>query len=282
MILALALLLPAAAGAQNFGGRASVGVDYKIKKGLHLEAKEEIRTGNYKYVDNLRTSFGISYKPVRFLKVGLTYTLINPYKAGKEITYIENAEEKTLDYYGFWAPRHRIHGDVTGIMRLGDFQFSLRERLMMTHNTDAAMNVYQSTRNALVLKSRLAVKYKGFMNVEPSLAFEIRTALNEPWGQTTGEAQTTKNSNREYYTYTHTGYTHAYNNRYRINLGADINLSRHHSLSPYLLFDYNIDYVIDTNSADNWATKGVRLYTATTGWQEAFNIIAGLAYVFSF
>ena len=41
----LAMMLPAAAFGQSFstGARASVGVDYKIKKGLHIEAREEMR-----------------------------------------------------------------------------------------------------------------------------------------------------------------------------------------------------------------------------------------------
>ena len=84
----LALMLPAAAFGQSFstGARASVGVDYKIKKGLHIEAREEMRMAdNFAGLSSLRTTLGVTYKPLDFLKVGVGYTLINPYKINKEL-----------------------------------------------------------------------------------------------------------------------------------------------------------------------------------------------------
>ncbi len=278
LVLALALLLPGAAFGQTFytGARASVGVDYKIKKGLHVEAREELRTAeNFTGIESLRTTIGVSYKPLSFLKVGVGYTLINPYKIGKEL-------DTDVYYTGFWAPKHRLFADVTGTLKAGKFNFSLRERLQFTHNAYDALNVYQSTRNALALKSRIAVKYKGWRTVEPSLSFEVRAALNDPWGYASGSAKTTNETNREYYDYTHTGYTHAYINRLRLNLGTDINLSKYHTLNPYVLFDYNMDYEIDTNGADKWATKGVRVFSDGTGWFYSMGLLVGLKYTFSF
>lgn len=277
LVVILALLLPVSAFAQmSFGGRASVEADYKVFKGFHISAGEEIRSAdNFAGLGSLRTSVGLSYKPVKFLKVGVGYTLINPYKIGKEL-------DDNTEYSGFWAPRHRVYGDVTGYLKLGWFQLFLKERLQLTHNADVALNPYQSTRNALALKSKIGVKYKGFQWIEPELSFEMRTALNEPWGVVSGSEQTTANSNKKYYAYTHTGYTNVYNNRYRVNLGADINLSKHHTLSPYVLFDYTSDYKIDTNGADKWATKGVRLYSETTGWQYGTMLTVGLSYSFNF
>ncbi|MBQ7272881.1 MAG: DUF2490 domain-containing protein [Bacteroidales bacterium] len=278
IVLALALLIPAAAFGQSFstGGRASVGVDYKIKKGLHIEAEEEVRAADsFAGLGSLRTTLGVTYKPVNFLKVGLGYTLINPYKINKEL------DDDTL-YNGFWAPRHRLMADVTGTLKAGLFSFSLRERLQFTHNADDAMNVYQSTRNALALKSRIGVKYKGFQYVTPSLSFEARAALNDPWGETSGSVQTTSNSKRDYYAYTHTGYTHAYFNRLRLNLGADIEPSKHHTITPYVMFDYLMDYEIDTNGSSKWAEDGVRLFVDGTGWVYSTNLIFGLKYMYNF
>ena len=209
-----------------------------------------------------------------FLKVGVGYTLINPYKINKEL-------DNDALYTGFWAPQHRLTADVTGTLKAGKFSFSLRERLQFTHNTYDALNEYQSTRNALALKSRIGVKYKG-KYVDPSLSFEVRAALNDPWGTVSGNAQTTNDTKREYYTYTHTGYTHAYINRLRLNLGADILLSKSHTLTPYVLFDYCMDYEIDTNGADKWAEKGVRIFTDSTGWVYSTALILGLKYTFSF
>ena len=144
--------------------------------------------------------------------------------------------------------------------------------------------MYQSTRNALALKSRVGVKYKGLKDYgfEPFAYFELRTALNEPWGVTSGSLQTTENSKKDYYEYTHTGYTHVYNNRYRVNLGVDYEPVKHHTFTLNALLDWCSDYEIDTNSPSKWAEKGVRLYTATTGWNDYFRASLCLGYKFSF
>lgn len=280
LILALALLLPAAAAwGQGLQANASVEVDYKITKGLHISAGQEIRSNDgLTALGSMRTALGISYKPFKFLKVALGGYLINPFKTGKEITYLDTdgVTELTTSYTGFWAPKYRAYFDVGGYYRLGDFQFSLKERLQLTHNSDANMNEYQSVRNALALKSRLGVKYKGIRWMEPFLAFEMRTALNEPWGTVSGSAQTTKNTKREYYAYTPAGYTHVYNNRYRIALEVSFALSRHHSLTPYFQVDFNNEYVIDTNKA------GTRLYSDGTYYDNSVGPCMGLAYTFSF
>ena len=121
--LILALMAPMAAFGQTFstGVRASVGVDYKIKKGLHIEAREEMRMAdNFAGLSSLRTTLGLTYKPLDFLKVGVGYTLINPYKINKEL-------DNDALYTGFWAPQHRLTADVTGTLKAGKFSFSLRD-----------------------------------------------------------------------------------------------------------------------------------------------------------
>jgi len=267
-ILALAvLLLPLTLfGQAKFAGRASVEADYKISKGFHITAEEEVRVADgLAGLSSLRTTLGASYKVNKYFKLGAGYTLINPYKD---------------TWQAFNAPRHRFYADVAGYYKVGDFQFSLRERLQLTHRT-GEFNVYQNTPNALALKSRIGVKYKRIKAFEPSLSFEMRTALNDPWGNI-DESQgllTKKSGDRAgetYYVYEHTGYNHVYNNRYRINIGADWSLARHHTFSPYLMLDYCTDYEIDTNGS------GTKLYTATTGYSDVFRISIGLSYKFSF
>ncbi|MBR1569219.1 MAG: DUF2490 domain-containing protein [Bacteroidales bacterium] len=267
--LMLALLLPALGYAQSveLGGRASIGLDYKISKGFHVTLEQEIRADeNFSSLNRLQTTLGVTYKPVSWLKLGVGYAYISPYKVGKEL-------DDGTSYTGFWNPRHRGYADVTGYYRLGDFQFSLRERLQYTYNSDASMNIYQNNPNAWALKSRVGVKYKGWKKVEPSLSFEVRTALNDPWGYTSGSEQTNK-SGKTYLAYTHTGYTHVYNNRYRVNLGADISLTKHHTLKPYVLLDSCGDYEIDTNG------DGTRLFSA--GYNDTFKASVGIGYVYSF
>ena len=276
LLIIAALLLPFAASAQDYGVRASAGGEVKLFPGLHLSVDEELRT-NAKGIDDIRTTLGLSYKINKTFKVGGGYVYINPYK-------IKYDDDGALEYRGFWYPKHRVYADVTGTLRFGDFQLSLKEKLQLTHRTDDSLNVYQSVRNALALRSRIGIKYKGFKDygIEPFGTFEMRTALNEPWGEISGTLQTTDNSNKAYYAYTHTGYTHVYNNRYRVNLGADWSPAKNHTFTASAIMDFCSDYVIDTNSPSKWAEKGVRLFTETTGWEDSFGIYLGLGYKFSF
>lgn len=270
-VLALLAGIMAQAQSASFAGRASVEADYKIVKGLHLSVGEEIRSNdNFSALGSLRTTVGLSYKPIKYLKVGVGYTLINPWKNGKEI---ELADESTAKYYGFWAPKHRFFADVTGIVRWGDVQFSLRERVQMDHNADSDMNIYQDPRNKVALRSRLGVKYKGWKVVEPYANFEIRTQLNGAWGSTYGSQQTKKDGTT-YYAYTPAGYTHVYNDRYRGELGVELNLGKRHTLNPYLLLDYLSEYEIDTNK------KGTRLFSAA--YSNLFRVSLGVGYTFNF
>ena len=249
------------AASAQIGARVSAGVDYKIDKRLHLKVEEEARVGDSLSNNRLQTTIGLTYKPVKYVKFGVGYSLLNPFKT---------------DSLAFKAPRHRLYADVTGIVRFGDFQFSVKERLQYTHRT-GSFNVYQSTPDAFALKSRASVKYKGWNLVEPTLFFESRTQLNAPWGTagtTLLSGESKKGRAYTYYNYIPDGYTHVYNDRYRAGLDLDIKLSKHHTLNPYVLVDFYSTYDIDTNGAGN------RLYSAA--YTNFTRVSAGLSYVYSF
>ena len=260
LFLILALLTPAGAFAQTateWGARASVEANYKISKGVHVYAEEELRT-EATSLASMRTTLGFTYKPFKALKLGVGYTLINT---------------RDVSTATFKEPRHRVFADITGSFHLGYFQFSLKERFQYTRRT-GDFNVYQSTPNALALKSKFTIKYKGFDVAEPYVSFELRTALNDPWGTTSGEAQWNKSGTKTYYNYTPSGYTHVYNNRYRGEVGVTLNFSRAHALKPYVLIDYNDKYELDTNA------EGTKLFSA--GYVHSLMLSPGLSYVFSF
>ena len=260
--LALALLLPLAAAAQtDFGGgvRLSAGADYKITKGLHATVEEEIRIGGaFQSLDRLQTTVGVDYKPIKYLKLGVGYTLINPYDG---------------EQHAFKPVRHRLFLDATGHFTWNDFRFSLKERGQYTHRT-GTFNVYQNTPDAFALKSRLGVEYQGWRVFEPGLFLEVRTQLNGPWGERTSETIQTKNNGITYYNYKHTGYTNVYNDRYRFILRTDIKITPHHILKPYALVDFYSPYEIDTNS------EGTRLFYAA--YADQINVNIGLSYTFKF
>lgn len=261
LCILLALLIPVGAWAQSsteFGVRASVEANVKIKKGVHFYAEEEVRFTTTS-LDNLRHTLGFTYKPFKGLKMGVGYTLINSYKSSEGL---------------FKSPRHRFFADVTGSIQAGDFQFAIKERFQLTHRT-GSFNVYQSVPNAVALKSKLTVKYKGFFSLEPYASFEMRTVFNEPWGSVTSTTpQWNSKGTKQYYDYSFEGYTHVYNNRYRGEIGCDIAFDKWNSLKPFVLLDFNSDYEIDTNA------EGARLFSAA--YVNSIRISLGVSYVHNF
>ena len=260
LVFILALLLPWGVLAQTtmeWGARASVEGNYKIAKGVHLYAEEEFRFQGSAF-DNMRTTLGFTYKPFKALKMGIGYTLINSRKSSTG---------------EFKAPRHRVFADLSGTLQAGYFQFTLKERLQLTHRS-GEFNVYQNTPNALALKSKFTVKYKGWFTTEPYASFEVRTALNDPWGTASGTAKWNNKGTKTYYDYTPTGYTHVYNNRYRGELGVNFELDKSHALKPYVLLDYCTDYDLDINAEGN--------HLMSAAYTDVLCLSVGLNYVFSF
>ena len=245
----------------EFGARISLGLDKKIVKGLHITLEEEARfDNNFSGFDRLQTTLGIQYKVHNNIKLGLGYAFIAPYSPS-------NATFKNV--------RHRLMADITGTLKMGNWNLSLKERFQWTYRM-GDMNLFQSPRNLLGLKSRLMLKYKGRI-VEPYVYVEMRNVFNAPSvyayfdgtdymtesGATTGDPG-----------WFLTGYNNCYVNRVRSCFGLDFKISKKHELNIALLGDYVRDKVIDANSD---GTK-LKSYTKVTGFVG--NICA--SYVFSF
>lgn len=254
------LLVPALGRAQgpvsalqtDFSTRSSVALDWRLVRGLHLEAAYELRTERaLSKIDRHQLSLGLQYKFNDWLKGGLSYTFFDRYgtKAG-------------------WEPRHRLGGSLTFGYHFGPWRLSLREMLQFTHKTED-LNLYQEPRNALVLKSRLKLQYKGFATVEPYALFELKATLNDPTCKATWNS-----ASASYTNYSFTGYNDTYLSRYRGGLGLEWKLSPAHALNFYGLFDYYYEKSIDTNRA------GTELKSLT--YNRMFNTTLGVGYTFSF
>lgn len=83
----------------------------------------------------------LSYKPLRFLTLGASYTFIyGRAEQSAAVNYKSKTDESgnlvengyNVDH-GFWRSRHRASFDVTGKLKVGRFEFSLRERYQFTH-----------------------------------------------------------------------------------------------------------------------------------------------------
>ncbi len=269
IILATAALFFAPAKAQTnvnlapeFGGRLTVGIDKKITKGLHITLDEEIRMAdNFGSLDRLQTTLGVKYKVLPFLRLGLGYALINPFDADSSL---------------FSSPRHRLMFDLTGMWRFGDWAFSLKERFQLTRRT-GDFNEYQNPPNAMTLKSRLMLKYKGFPKVEPYAYFELRNFLNAPVIVANYDGTyyyTAAGSRKGEAGWFLDGFNGSYLNRYRASIGVDYNINRSNALKVYVLADFVTDKVVDANA------EGTKLKSYTR--EKGFVGTIGAEYVYKF
>src|SRR5574344_600126 len=162
--------------AQDLGvsSRSSAEVDWKIRKGLHLNAGYELRTKtSLAGIERHQVSVGIDYKVCDYFKVGGEYIFIGHF-----------------DSMDTFKPRHRFSLNLTGQYSVGDWKFSLREKLQLTHDA-YAMNRFQNVPNELQLKTRFTVKWQGLRVIEPFAYIEIRNIFNAPrcsatWNESTG------------------------------------------------------------------------------------------------
>ena len=235
----------------DFGARFSAGVDKKMAKGLHLSLDGELRMkDNFSTIGRWQAGAELSYKLNPYLKLGAGYNFIGKYNSDFE-----------------FVPRHRFYFDASTGVRAGDWRFSLKERLQLTHRNPDNMNVYQAAPNALALKSRIKAEYKGLRSVSPYAYVEARVALNDP-------ACSVKWDGSSFSDYNFTGYTDTYFNRVRGALGMEWKLSKQHALDFTLLGDYCYDKNVDTNA------KGTKLKSLS--YDRAFNTNICIGYKFSF
>lgn len=271
-VLALSASFPAALSAgeddsDSFNARLSVEADYKITRGLHVFASEELRLGGRDIMDRSYTETGVSYKVNSHLKVALSYTAIAVYKS--EETELEDNITQVRYWYDW---RHRISGDLTGSFKTGQWRFSLRERVQGTYKT-GELNNYQQPQTSWVLRSRLKASYK-FRSVplEPYACFEPRLLLN-------GAKWTDEGMTPQYEDATFVGHKDVYFNRLRGMIGIGWTLNSRHSLDFYGIYDYLRDKEIDARKEGS--SKGTML-KVPVAWQTGHRISIGIGYRFSF
>lgn len=253
----------------DFRGRISAEVDYKIVSGLHLSVSEEARfDNNFKSFDRLMTSAYLSYKPIKYLKIGAGYTFMS---------MLDTDEQGNS-----WDLRHRAYADVTGMYKVSGWKFSLRERYQMTART-GEFNHFQNPAIEHVLRSRAKVSYE-FRNVplEPYAAFEARLLFNGI--NTESLARTNAEASAEGYA---PKFDQTYFNRYRTQIGLQYTISSHHAFDFYVLGDCWNQTSVDTNAAGKLKKiqvqedgKYVTKEAIYTG--KGFNTSIGVGYVFSF
>ena len=256
-ILLLSLLLAPVLRAQgtlnglesDFQGRISLGVEKKIIKGLYIGLDTELRLkDNFGRVGRAQADLNLAWKPLPWLKASTGYV------------FMENRNSSSE-----WKTRHRIYADLTGILELGEWRLSLKERIQMTHRN--VNNPHKNVPNLLELKSRFKVGYRGWKRWKPYAYVELRNCFNDPsWAATwTGNS---------YVNSSFLGYGSAYVNRVRGAVGVAWKIVKHHYLDFQLMEDYCYDKHISTQNSQ----KSLKSLT----WNQGLNTIIAVSYKFSF
>ena len=250
-----------------FGARVSAEVDYKIMKGMHVNVSEELRFfGGSHILDRSYSQVGFSYKICDYLKAGVSYTAIAVHKSKTEIP---DTEEITTNWTEW---RHRVSGDLTASYKVGQWKFSLRERVQGTYKM-RELNNYQQPQMGWVLRSRLKVAYKfRAVPLEPYAYFEPRLVLN-------GAKWSAESTGDDYKKAEFLGHKDVYMNRYRGAAGLEWTLDKRSSLDFYVLYDNLYDKVIDARKEDS--KKGVQLKAPITGISSN-RVSVGVSYKYSF
>jgi len=260
LLCALAAVLPLLASAQvtvndletEFAARVGATLDKKIVRGLHVNVSGEGRlTDNFSSLSRFDAGVGVTYKLNNYFKFGAGYIFIDRLSSSEE-----------------WKIRHRIYTDAKFTLKAGDWNFSVKERLQLTHK-DVNAYKHQTTPNLLALKSRLQVAYKGNPWLTPYCYVELRNVFNDP-----ACSATWSTASQTFTDYSFTGYTDAYLNRVRGSLGLEWALDSHNSLDFYLLADYCYDKNVDT------AKKGTVLKSIS--YDRTFLGTICVGYQFSF
>lgn len=169
IILLMLLIHSPALKAQEdgqWGSSLAIELSKKVFKGVNLSFEEEFRTReNFSVVDRYSHTLELSYKPLKFLKVGGAYNLINYNHPTKD-----------------WEVRHRYYLYATGSYSFAGFTVSLRERFQSTYRS----GVTETSKRAnpkYYLRSRLGVEYNiPHCHLTPYTSLELFNSLNDPQG----------------------------------------------------------------------------------------------------
>jgi hypothetical protein len=209
--------------AQSEGGLLlGAEVEKPLSQNLSLNVEAAFRSRNdFKTADRWSGSLGVEYKLTKGLKANVGYTLL-----------YDNYREKLTDSYwrpSYWGTRHRFSASLTGSRKIGKvLRLSLRERWQYTYRPETTTDRYEFVdypsaqwtgsmdgwtatekvrdgKGKNQLRSRLQVEYdKKKANIKPHASVELYNSLAIE--------------------------------KVRYTVGADIKLSKQHSLDLYYRF----------------------------------------------
>lgn len=218
-----------------------------FKHGLSLTIEEEIRSAPS---HRAHTTVGLTYAPIQYVNIYAAYTL----------KLYGDQGWSNIDKY----LRHRANLLVTGQVKLGQWNLSLREGVMLDARCD---EVDQREKNQVdfTLRSRLQAIYS---IPETPLGivgkFEILNTLNAPVAYLNETIEFRGNGEKEYGQYI---------SELRPEVGLQWKINKQHSLTLTYRYNYLYDrgISIDDNTGDvtltnKYTTKHLMLLSYKFGW----------------
>jgi hypothetical protein len=157
----------------EYGLWSSVDLQKKWDNGIAIAFEQESRLrDNFTTTDKFMSTLDFSYKPLSFLKGGVSYTMINYNHPGKEST----------DYEAYWEMRRRYSLYLQGQYEFHRFSISLKERYQNTYRVGVKETSTRANPKEL-LRSKLTLAYnvRG-IRLEPYTYCEWQHSLNAPAG----------------------------------------------------------------------------------------------------
>jgi hypothetical protein len=146
----------------NYGMWNTFSIEKELSKKASLFLDEELRLkDSYSRLNLLYTNLGVSYKPLKGLKVSLIYRCIEKYKKSDEFSF-----------------RHRLMLDVGYKYRLSNWTFAYRSRFQ------SEVRDYLSDDDGKTpewfWRNKVEVKYTFLKKYSPYLGTELRYQIKDP------------------------------------------------------------------------------------------------------
>ncbi|MBR1928267.1 MAG: DUF2490 domain-containing protein [Paludibacteraceae bacterium] len=229
----------------------------KFAHHVHLGISEELRFdlvpfGAATIFDRSFTTVSLSYAPIDYLKLDAGYMLKI---IGAQTTNSEKVSSHWSDANEFI--KHRVFFSISGVYKLEDWKFSIRERVLCDMRTDS-VNPLEKNKYDWTLRHRLSVEYSIPARPIKTYAWiEFANTLNAPEYQ-----QKYRDNNPEKYK------GHQYLERIRTCVGVKYRVDKKNTLNFFYRLDYG--YQRDINITK---TKGNIELTEVKDYQNAIGFI---------
>ena len=235
----------------EFGTRFSAGVEKKLAKGLSAEVDGEYRLSDFKRTDRWTVGASLSYRLYRNEKktfdvkadAGIKYMKVYypesvKYRGDTISVWREDGEHRLRAYNldtAYTVGRIRAFASVSASYKIGRFKFSLRERYQFTGNDSVCVNEYKyrydKRAGDIVLKD-VEEEWKAVNNRRHTLrsrllaSYDIRNFPVGPYASV------------ELFNNLKEGFSVE---KVRYLFGLDFELSKHHGLKLYYMYQNRSD-----------------------------------------